>query len=68
MTQNTLQISGDAGEGDPPVLIPNTAVKPFSADSTWRETAREGRSLPDSTKQPLGVIPAALLIANGKRE
>ena len=25
---------GDNGEGDPPVLIPNTEVKPFSADGT----------------------------------
>ena len=29
-----------------PVSIPNTEVKPFSADGTWRETARESRSLP----------------------
>ena len=26
--------SGDYGKGDPPVLIPNTEVKPFSAEST----------------------------------
>jgi hypothetical protein len=40
-------ISGDDGEGDPPVPIPNTEVKPFSADSTWLETTWEGRTLPD---------------------
>ena len=39
--------SGDNGERDPPVLIPNTEVKPFSADSTWLETTWEGRALPD---------------------
>ena len=26
---------GDYGEGVPPVPIPNTAVKPFSAEYTW---------------------------------
>ena len=39
--------SGDNGERVPPVPIPNTEVKPFSADGTWLETARESRSLPD---------------------
>ena len=33
---------------DPPVPIPNTEVKPHRAESTWLETAREDRSLPDS--------------------
>ncbi len=27
-------IRGDVSERDPPVLIPNTEVKPFCADST----------------------------------
>ena len=40
--------SGDNGERVPPVPIPNTEVKPFSADGTWLETARESRTLPDS--------------------
>ena len=43
-------ISGGNGEGDPPVPIPNTEVKPFSADGTWLDTARESRSPPDSIK------------------
>ena len=30
------------------VPIPNTEVKPLSADGTWLETARESRSSPDS--------------------
>ena len=35
---------GDS-EGDTPVPMPNTEVKPFSADGTWREAAWESRSL-----------------------
>ena len=31
-----------------PVPIPNAEVKPFSADGTWLETARESRSPPVS--------------------
>jgi hypothetical protein len=42
---------GDDSEGDPPVPIPNTEVKPFSADSTWTDTSREGRSLPNFSKK-----------------
>ncbi len=41
-----MQTTGDNSEEDPPVPIPNTVVKLFSADDTWRETARESRSLP----------------------
>ena len=43
-------ISGGNGERVPPVPIPNTEVKPLSADGTWLETARESRSPPDSNK------------------
>ena len=43
-----FNISGGNDEGVPPVPIPNTEVKPFSAESTWLDTAREDRSLPDS--------------------
>ena len=45
------QFSGDNGERDPPVPIPNTEVKPFSADGTWLETTWESRMLPDSMKK-----------------
>ena len=41
-------ISGGNGEGVPPVPIPNTEVKTFSADGPWLDTARESRSPPDS--------------------
>ena len=44
------QYSGGNSERDPPVPIPNTEVKPFSADGTWLETARESRTLPDSNR------------------
>ena len=44
------RVSGDNSLRDPPVPIPNTEVKPQHADSTWRETARQGRSSPDSTR------------------
>ncbi len=52
-TQKPYTISGDNGERDPPVPIPNTEVKPFSADGTWLETIWESRTLPDSTKKSL---------------
>ena len=40
-------ISGGNDGEVPPVPIPNTEVKLSSAESTWLETAREDRSLPD---------------------
>ena len=46
----TDTISGGNGEGVPPVPIPNTEVKTFSADGTWLDTARESRSPPDSNR------------------
>ena len=46
--QTKLTISGGNDEGVTPVPIPNTEVKPFSADGTWLVTARESRSPPDS--------------------
>ena len=45
-------ISGGNDEGVTPVPIPNTEVKPFSADSTWLVTARESRSPPDPNRSP----------------
>ena len=49
-TIHSISISGDYGERVPPVPIPNTEVKPLSADGTWLETARESRTPPDSMK------------------
>ena len=48
--QSIFNHSGGNGEGVPPVLIPNTEVKPFSADGTWLDTAWESRSPPVTTK------------------
>ena len=45
-----IKVSGDNSERDPPVPIPNTEVKPLSAEGTWLATAREIRTSPDSTK------------------
>jgi hypothetical protein len=44
---------GDHGEGETPVPIPNTEVKPFSADGTAWATVRESRTLPR-----LKIVPA----------
>ncbi len=41
------KLSGGVSKEDPPVPIPNTEVKLFYVDDTWRETARESRKLPD---------------------
>jgi hypothetical protein len=41
-----LDFLGDDGEGEPPVPIPNTAVKPLSVDGTCRATGWESRTLP----------------------
>ncbi len=38
-------------EGVTPVPIPNTEVKPFSADGTWLEMAWESRTPPDFLKE-----------------
>ena len=47
---NIYIVGADWCEG-PPVPIPNTEVKPFSADGTWLETTWESRTLPDSMKR-----------------
>ena len=50
MCRGTFNHFGDDGERGPPVLIPNTEVKPFIADGTWLDTARESMKSPNSTK------------------
>ena len=40
------QVFGGNGEGDTPVPIPNTEVKPFCADGTAREAVWESRTPP----------------------
>ncbi len=41
-----MRVLGDHGEGVTPVPIPNTEVKPFSADGTAWATVWESRTLP----------------------
>jgi hypothetical protein len=43
-----LAFSGDSSEGETPVPIPNTAVKPLSADGTAATRPWESGSLPGS--------------------
>ena len=43
-SENLSKISSDDSEGVTPVPIPNTDVKPFSADGTWLEATRESRT------------------------
>src|SRR5205807_4299187 len=66
LTNQNTEISGGHSGGVTPVPIPNTEVKPASADGTWGETPWESRSPPDfSRKSPrqrglfrvLGTIP-----------
>ena len=40
------RIFGVFGVEVPPVPIPNTVVKLYSADNTWLEAAREDRAMP----------------------
>ncbi len=64
--RETFNDTGDNGEGDPPVLIPNTEVKPFSAGSTWLDTAREIKSLPVTKRK--GVTEVAPFLFNTIRD
>ena len=40
-----FSVGADCDEG-PPVPIPNTEVKLISVENTWREAARENRTVP----------------------
>jgi hypothetical protein len=46
LLSSVFQVYGGHSEEDPPVPIPNTEVKLFSADGTARETVWESRSPP----------------------
>jgi hypothetical protein len=52
------QIFGGDSGGVTPVPIPNTEVKPSSADGTWAETPWESRSPPDPSPRARGAVPA----------
>ena len=51
---------GDDGEGEPPVPIPNTAVKPLCADGTCRVTGWESRTLPG-----INLYPGSMQVGPG---
>src|SRR5438105_13739408 len=57
---------GDHSDGETPVPIPNTAVKPVSADGTGLATVWESRSSPRSfsfaRKSPRGASTAARIM------
>ena len=60
-----LTISGGNDERVPPVPIPNTEVKPLSAERTWLDTAREHRSPPDSISQRADGFSAFFVYRKG---
>ena len=51
--EEDIQFPGDDGEEVPPVPIPNTEVKLFSADGTWDASPWESRSSPGFFEKPL---------------
>ena len=52
MLKERSQIFGGDSGGEPPVPIPNTEVKPASADGTWGAGPWESRTLPDINLGP----------------
>jgi hypothetical protein len=56
------QVSGAHGGGDPPVPIPNTAVKPTSADDSRAAGPLESRSVPDYENQSPSPIASGFVI------
>ena len=54
----SVEFLGDSSEGETPVPIPNTEVKPLSPDGTALETVWESRTLPGIEKHK-GPGPAA---------
>ena len=62
--------SGGNGKRDPPVLIPNTEVKPLRAECTWLDTARETMAPPDIIKKDLEESRSFLMMcwADDQRE
>ena len=66
-TEQVMSSGGYSG-GDPPVPIPNTEVKPASADGTWGVDPRESRTPPGTTLRAVRSVRAALaLLQEGSR-
>ena len=56
---------GGHSEEDPPVPIPNTEVKLFSADGTAWETVWESRSPPNLFKNPFTFLVKGFFVVCG---
>ena len=54
LTSLRIRFLGDYSEGETPVPIPNTVVKPLSADGTAWEAAWESRTSPRLNLKPAG--------------
>ena len=61
-----LSLPGGHSGGETPVPIPNTEVKPSSADGTAWVTAWESRSLPGFIFQPSFLLKRGLLVFGDK--
>ena len=61
-------VSGGHGEGDTPEPIPNSEVKPFSADDTALVTLWESRTLPGTIIVSGGQKPPFLKPRKPKRQ
>src|SRR5690606_40014182 len=55
------RIAGDKSVGATPVPIPNTVVKPYSADGTPPVRARESRPSPAPSKKEIPRVSGGLL-------
>ena len=58
--ENRVSFPCGYGEGEPPVPIPNTAVKPLCADGTCRVTGWESRTLPG-----INLYPGSMQVGPG---
>ena len=61
----SLSTVGVDDAGGPPVPIPNTEVKPCSAEDTWLATARENRKMPTSDNE---ILFSMLISVEGKAQ
>jgi hypothetical protein len=64
--QGVNKLSGSNGGGATPVPIPNTAVKPSSADGTAPVTVWESRSLPEAFFVVQNLVWRIILTASGQ--
>src|SRR5256885_5093400 len=58
----TTEVSGGHCGGETPVPIPNTEVKPTSADGTWGEIPWESRTPPVFSNAPQALAWGAFIV------